>query len=348
MTIATKGYAARSSKESPTPFDFERRDLGPNDVLIDIAYCGICHTDLSLSHDKWGVSVYPLVPGHEIVGIVSHVGSAVTKFAAGDRVGVGTFVDSCRKCEACLAGEEVYCAEGPTLTYNGPDKAGNLLFGGYSTKIVVNEGYVLRIPSNLDLAATAPLLCAGITVYSPLRHWKVGKGMRVGVVGVGGLGHMAVKFASSFGAEVVQFTTSESKIADAKKLGASDVVLTRGNAGWEQRVAGSLDFIIDCVPAYHDVSPYLMTLKRDATLCCVGIPERPLEVNAMLLAMGRRKLASSGSGGIRETQEMLDYCGKTGIVSDIELTTYDKLDPAWHRIEKGDIKYRFVLDNKSL
>jgi alcohol dehydrogenase (NADP+) len=345
--ISTQGYAVRSAKDAPAPLDFERRDLGPNDVLIDIAYCGICHSDIHQARDDWGGSIYPMVPGHEIVGTVAQVGKAVTKFKAGDRAGVGTLVDSCRECEACKAGEEVYCSQYPAWTYNARDKAGNILFGGYSSKIVVDADYVLRIPHNLDLAAVAPLLCAGITTYSPLRHWKVGRGTKVGVVGLGGLGHLALKFAHSFGAEAVQFTTSESKIADARKLGANDVILTRGT-GWWKGHTGTFDFILDCVSAPHDVTPYLALLKRDATMCCVGMPEKPMAVPAVVLALGRRRLAGSATGGIRETQEMIDYCGKAGIVSEIELTTYDKLEAAWERVVKGDVKYRFVLDSASL
>jgi len=346
--IKTRGWAVTSKTAAPAPFDFERRELGPHDVLIDIAFCGVCHTDLHLARDEWGFSSYPLVPGHEIVGLVARVGSAVTRFAVGERAGVGTFVDSCRECDACKAGEEIYCERAAYVpTYNGIDRDGSRTFGGYSRQIVVDERYVLRIPHNLDLAATAPLLCAGITTYSPLRHWGAGPGKRIGVVGLGGLGHMALKFAHAFGARVVQFTTSERKIEDAKRLGADEVVLTNA-AGWHDKLAGSCDFVLDCVSVSHDIAPYLAILKRDATYCSIGLPAEPMPVSAFALAAGRKSVASSGSGGIKETQEMLDFCGTHAIVSDIELTSYDRIDSAWQRLAKADVKYRFVLDNRSL
>jgi uncharacterized zinc-type alcohol dehydrogenase-like protein len=346
--IPTRGYAAQSSSSSPAPFDFERRDLGPHDVLIDIAFCGVCHSDIHQARDEWGGSIFPMVPGHEIVGTVARVGAAVTRLRAGDRAGVGTFVDSCRECDACKAGEEVYCERGRlVLTYNGRDHAGAPTYGGYSDKIVVDENYVLKVSERLDLAGVAPLLCAGITTYSPLRHWKVGRGQKVGIVGLGGLGHMALKFAHAFGAHTVQFTTSPGKVADAQKLGADEVIITR-EQGWEAKHAGSFDFILDCVSAPHAVTPFLSLLKRDRTLCVVGAPDKPMEVPSFALLMGRKRISGSGTGGIAETQEMLDFCAEHGIVSDIEMTSYANLTKAWDRVVKGDVKYRFVLDTKTL
>lgn len=345
--ISTRGYAARSKTASPAPFDFERRDLGPNDVLIDIAFCGVCHSDIHQARDEWGGSIYPMVPGHEIVGVVAAVGSTVKKVKVGDRAGVGTLVDSCRECEACKAGEEVYCEKGCILTYNGRDKAGNPTYGGYSNKIVVDDGYVLKVSESLDLAAVSPLLCAGITTYSPLRHWKVGPGQKVGVVGLGGLGHLGLKFAHAFGAHTVQFTTSPSKVEDAKRLGANEVILTK-EKGWEAKHANSFDFILDCVAAPHDVTPFISALKRDGTYCTVGAPPEPMSVHAFAVIMGRKRVSGSATGGIPETQEMLDFCAKHDITADIEMTRYDMLDKAWERVIKGDVKYRFVLDNGTL
>lgn len=345
--ISTHGYAVRSASDSPAPFDFERRELGPHDVLIDIMFCGVCHTDIHFAKNDWGISTYPVVPGHEIVGQVARVGSAVTKFKVGDRAGVGVMVDTCRECEACLTGEEVYCTRGMVNTYGGKDKSGQPTFGGYANKIVVDERYTLRIPDALDPAAAAPLLCAGITTYSPLRHWGISPGMKVGIVGLGGLGHLALKFAHAFGATAVQFTTSASKVEDAKRLGASDVVLTK-ESGWEQKLAGSFDFVLDCVAAPHDITPYVSLLKRDRTYVTVGIPDSPLSIHAFHLAGGRRSIAGSGAGGIRETQEMLDFCAAHSIASDIEMTSFDRIASAWDRVVKNDVKYRFVLDCSSL
>lgn len=346
--IPTRGYAARSSTSAPEPFDFERRDLRPHDVLIDIAFSGICHSDIHQARDEWGGSIFPMVPGHEIVGTVAAVGGKVTKLRIGDRAGVGTFTDSCRECDACKSGEEVYCERGKlVLTYNGRDHAGQPTYGGYADKIVVDENYVLKVPERLDLAATAPLLCAGITTYSPMRHWKVGRGQKVGVVGLGGLGHMALKFAHALGAHTVQFTTSPGKVADAEKLGANEVIITK-ESGWADKHAASFDFIIDCVSAPHDVATLLTLLKRDRTLCMVGAPDQPLPIPVFNLLMSRRSLAGSGTGGIKETQEMLDFCGEHGITSDVEMTSYKHIPQAWDRVVKGDVKYRFVLDNKTL
>lgn len=346
--IATHGYAVQSATSAPAPFDFEHRNLGASDVLIDIEFCGVCHTDIHQAKNDWGNAIYPMVPGHEIVGTVTAVGHAVSKFKIGDKAAVGTYVDSCRECASCKAGEEVYCDRGQVVpTYNAKDRTGQLTFGGYSNKIVVDEAYTLKVPAGLDLAAAAPLLCAGITTYSPLKHWDVGPGKKVGVVGLGGLGHLALKFSHAMGAETVQFTTSVGKIEDAKRLGADEVVLTK-KSDWSKPHAGTFDFIIDCVAAPHDVVPYLSMLKRDAIYCTVGIPSEALQVPAFVVAMGRKHVTGSAAGGIKETQEMLDFCGKHTIVADIEMTSFDQIEKAWDRVVKNDVKYRFVLDLKTL
>lgn len=345
--IKTHGYAVQSAEAAPAPFDYEHRTPGPKDVHIEIDFCGICHSDIHQARNEWGNALYPMVPGHEIVGTVKAVGAEVKKFKVGDRGAIGCMVDSCRVCPSCKAGEEQYCNNGAIVfTYNSRDKEGNLTFGGYGTDIVATEDFVLKVPANLDPAATAPLLCAGITTYSPLKYYKAGPGKKVGVVGLGGLGHMALKFSHAFGAETVQFTTSANKIADAKKLGADDVVLTK-EAGWADKHLGTFDLIIDCVSADHDVNPYLALLKRDGVLCTVGIPEDPIKIAAFSV-VGRKTFTGSMIGGIAETQEMLDFCAKHGIVSDIEMTTFAELDKAWDRVVKGDVKYRFVLDLSEL
>jgi alcohol dehydrogenase (NADP+) len=345
--IATRGYASHSATTSAVPYRFERRDPGPKDVAIDIQFCGICHSDIHQARNEWGNAIYPMVPGHEIVGIVSAVGSAVTKFKVGDSAAVGVMVDSCRECPSCLDGEEQYCERpGMTGTYNALDRQGNLTFGGYSDHIVVDEGYVLNLPKGLDPAAASPLLCAGITTYSPLKHWNVGPGTKVGVVGLGGLGHMGLKFSHALGAQTVQFTTSAAKVEDAQRLGADEVILTK-NSGWAAKHARSFDFILDCVSANHDVNAYLGLLKRDGVMCSVGIPEIPVSVHAFSV-LGRKTFTGSMVGGIRETQQMLDFCAEKGLASDIEMTSFDKLDQAWERVVKADVKYRFVLDIKTL
>src|ERR1700722_1785148 len=346
MTMKSHGYAAQDKTSALVPFDFERREPGANDVVVEIAYCGICHSDIHQVRDEWGGSIYPMVPGHEIVGRVTAVGGAVTKFKVGDLAGVGVIVDSCRVCENCRE-EQQYCTKGAVETYNKRDYKGNVMYGGYSNNIVTDEKYVHTISPKLNLAAVAPLLCAGITTYSPLRHWKVGNGSKVGVVGLGGLGHMGLKFAHSFGAHVVQFTTSESKIEDAKRLGADEVVITKDAAALAKH-AGSLDFILDCVSAPHDVNLYLKLLRLNGTLCLVGLPEVPLSVAPFSVVANRRSLAGSGIGGMKETQEMLDYGAEHGIVSDIELTSVDKLAEAYERVVKADVKYRFVIDMATL
>jgi alcohol dehydrogenase (NADP+) len=345
--MKSHGYAAHDKTSALVPFNFERREPGPNDVVVEITYCGICHSDIHQVRDEWGGSIYPMVPGHEIVGRVTAVGGAVKKFKQGDPAAVGVIVDSCRVCENCKADAEQYCIKGAVETYNKLDYSGQPTYGGYSNNIVVDERYVHTISPKLNPAAVAPLLCAGITTYSPLRHWKVGKGTKVGVVGLGGLGHMGLKFAHSFGAHVVQFTTSENKIEDAKKLGADEVVVTKDAAAVAKH-AGSFDFILDCVSAPHDINLYLNLLRLNGTLCLVGLPEVPMSVAPFSVVANRRSLAGSGIGGMKETQEMLDYCAEHGIVSDIELTSIDKLAEAYERVVKADVKYRFVIDMATL
>ena len=346
-TIQAHGYAARKAKGKLTPFKFERRVPGPRDVMVDILYCGVCHSDIHQVNNDWNMSLYPIVPGHEIVGRVASVGSSVTKFSEGDRVGVGVMVDSCRTCEACKNGEEQYCENGATYTYNSRDKTGDVTYGGYSNNIVVDEDFVLNISPKLDPAAAAPVLCAGITTYSPMRRWKVGPGQKVGIVGLGGLGHMALKFARSFGAHVVQFTTSPKKRADALRLGAHEVVLSKDKKAMKAQ-DNSFDFILDAVSAVHDVNALLSLLKRDGNLVLVGMPGQPLEVSALGLVGGRHSFSGSSIGGIRETQEMLDYCAEHGIASDIEPIPIQKINEAYVRMAKADVKYRFVIDMASL
>lgn len=341
------GYAAQRAKAPLTPFNFDRRDPGPNDVVVKIAYCGICHSDIHQVRDEWGGAIYPMVPGHEIVGYVAETGKSVKKFKKGDLIGVGVMVDSCRVCENCKAEAQPYCTKGMVVTYNGRDYNGDPTYGGYANNIVVDEKYAFTLSPDLELAAIAPLLCAGITTYSPLRHWKVGKNTKVGVVGLGGLGHMALKFAHSFGAHVVQFTTSESKIEDAKKLGADEVVVTKDPDALA-REAGSFDFVLDCVSAPHDLNAYLGLLKLNGTMCSVGLPETPPVIQPGSLLTNRRSLAGSMIGGMAETQEMLNYCAEHKIVSDIEITSVENLAEAYERVLKGDVKYRFVIDMATL
>ncbi|AVQ05314.1 TPA: NAD(P)-dependent alcohol dehydrogenase [Xanthomonas vasicola pv. zeae] len=342
-------YAAQAADQPLAPFVFERRAPGPNDVHIDIAYCGVCHSDLHTARNEWHNTVYPSVPGHEIVGRVSAVGNAVTGFKVGDLAGVGCMVDSCRSCASCQEGEEQYCEQGFTGTYNGPMfGGGENTYGGYSDHIVVDQKYVLRITHSDNLAAVAPLLCAGITTYSPLAHWKVGPGQKVGVVGLGGLGHMAVKIAKAMGATVVLFTTSESKRADALRLGASEVVISKDEAQMAAQ-HNTLDFILNTVAAPHNLDPFLNALKRDGAMVLVGVPEQSHPSPAVFnLVMKRRTLAGSLIGGIRQTQEMLDFCAKHNIVSDIETIRADQINEAYERMLKSDVKYRFVIDMASL
>jgi uncharacterized zinc-type alcohol dehydrogenase-like protein len=351
QTFAAKAFAAQSPTSGMAPYSLQRRSPRPQDVQIDILYCGVCHSDLHQVRNEWQMvmpTVYPCVPGHEIVGRVVKAGSAVTKFKEGDFAAVGCMVDSCRVCANCRAGEEQYCENGLTLTYNGEDKIlGGVTYGGYSDSIVVDEGYVLRVPNKLDPAGAAPLLCAGITTYSPLRHWNVGKGQKVGIVGLGGLGHMGVKFAKAFGANVVLFTTSPNKTADAIRLGADEVVISKNEAEMQKHV-GSFDFILDAVSAEHDLNAYLQLLKLDGTMTLVGAPEKPAALYSFNLLMKRRRLSGSAIGGIRETQEMLDFCAEKGVTADIELIKIQQVNEAYERLLKSDVKYRFVIDMASL
>ena len=347
-TYNTAGYAAHSAKTPLERFSFERREPGPKDVQIEILYCGVCHSDLHTARNEWTNTTYPVVPGHEIVGRVTKVGNGVAKFKAGDAVGVGCLVDSCRTCPSCKQGLENYCEIGATFTYNSPDPhLGGTTYGGYSLSVVVDEDFVLRIPGGMDLAGAAPLLCAGITTYSPLRHWKVGQGQKVGVVGLGCLGHMGLKLAHALGAHVVLFTTSLHKAEDAKRLGAAEVVLSRDPAQMEKHL-NSFDFVLDTVSADHDINAYLNLLKRDGALVLVGAPEKPMPVAAFSLIPKRRQFSGSMIGGLQETQEMLDFCGKHGIISDIEIIPMQKINEAYERMLKSDVKYRFVIDMASL
>ena len=346
--LQTRGYATKGPTSILEPFNFERRDPGPHDVLIEILYCGICHSDIHQARDEWGGSIFPMVPGHEIVGRVKRVGPKVKRFKIGELAGVGCFVDSCRKCASCKAGLEQYCEVHLVLTYNGTEKDEKTpTYGGYSSQIVVDENYTLKISPKLPLANVAPLLCAGITTYSPLRHFKVGPGQRVGVVGLGGLGHMAVKLAAAMGAEVTVFSTSKTKEQDARRLGAHDFVVSLDAKNLDA-LANRFDFILDAVSAPHDINAYLNLLRRDGVLTLVGVPAKPLEVHAFSLIPKRRKLAGSMIGGIRETQEMLDYCAKKKITSDVEVIPIQQIEAAWERTIKGDVRYRFVIDMKTL
>ena len=346
--ISSNGYAAQHPGAALAPYSFERRDPGPRDIVIEILYCGICHTDIHQVRDEWGGSAFPMVPGHEIVGRVVETGPEVTRLKPGDSAGVGCLVGSCRACGSCHAGEEQYCEKGATFTYNSPDPiTGGTTYGGYSNNIVVDEDYTLRISPKLDLAATAPLLCAGITTYSPLRHWNVGPGQKVGVVGLGGLGHMALKFARSFGAHVVQFTTSTGKREDAIRLGAHEVVLSRDEDSMRTH-AGTFDFILDTVSAAHDINALLALVRRDGHLVLVGVPPEPPAISTTALIFGRRSLAGSLIGGIRQTQEMLDYCAEHGIAADVEVIPIQKVNDAFDRTVRADVKYRFVIDMASL
>jgi uncharacterized zinc-type alcohol dehydrogenase-like protein len=343
----TKGYAAQAAKAPLAPYSFDRREPRENDIAIDIKFCGICHSDIHQARDEWGGSIFPMVPGHEIAGIVTAAGRKVTKFKVGDRVGVGCFVDSCRVCPQCGRGLEQYCAKGMVATYNGREYDGTPTFGGYSDKIVVDENYVLRLPANLPLDACAPLLCAGITTYSPLKHWQAGPGKNVGIIGLGGLGHMGVKLAHAMGAEVTVLSHSMKKQSDATRLGADHFFATSESETFA-KLAGSFDLIINTVSAAVDWNAYLNLLKIDGTLVVVGAPDKPVPVNAFSMLMGRRSLAGSLIGGIRETQEMLDFCGNKNVACDIELIPIQKVNEAYERVLKSDVRYRFVIDIASL
>jgi alcohol dehydrogenase (NADP+) len=343
-------YGAYAADKPLEPIAIERRQPGPHDVQIEIAYCGVCHSDLHQARSEWEGTIYPCVPGHEIVGRVSAVGGEVTRFEVGDTVGVGCLVDSCQHCGSCAEGLEQYCENGFTLTYNSPtqDPPGHTL-GGYSQRIVVDDKFVVKINHpEVQLAAVAPLLCAGITTYSPLRHWSAGPGKKVGIVGIGGLGHMGIKLAHAMGAHTVAFTTSESKRQDAHDLGADEVIVSRDEAEMAKHAA-SFDFILDTVGASHNLDPYIALLKRDGTLCLVGAPEHPHPSPSVFpLILGRKAVAGSAIGGLRETQEMLDFCAEHGIVADIEMIPVQKIDEAYERMLRSDVKYRFVIDSASL
>jgi uncharacterized zinc-type alcohol dehydrogenase-like protein len=344
-----RGYAVHDKQSPLVPFTFERRDPGLNDVQIEILYSGICHSDVHQAHDDWGGSLYPMVPGHEIVGRVVKVGAGVKKFKAGDLAGVGCMVDSCRHCSACNDDLEQYCENGVTVTYNGKERGSEqLTFGGYSDQIVVDERFVVKVSPKLDLKAVAPLLCAGITTYSPLRHWNVGAGQKVGVIGLGGLGHMGVKFAKALGAHVVMITTSPEKGKDATRLGADEVLVSRDAAAMTAH-AGSFDFLLNTIPVPHDMNPYIALLKRDRTMALVGVlTELNPPVMGMSLILGRKSLAGSAIGGMAETQEMMDFCAEHGIVSDVEMIAMKDVNQAYERLLKNDVKYRFVIDMATL
>jgi uncharacterized zinc-type alcohol dehydrogenase-like protein len=343
-----KAYSAQTQTAPLAPFTFQRRDPGVHDVQLQILYCGVCHTDVHITRNEWNGTTYPCVPGHEIIGRVVKTGKQVKKFKEGEIAAVGCMVDSCRTCQNCKDNLEQFCEKGATFTYNAPDKhTGGTTYGGYSDSVVVDEAFVLHVPKNLDLAAAAPLLCAGITTYSPLRHWKVGKGQKVGVVGLGGLGHMGVKLAKAFGAHVVVFTTSPGKVQDALRLGAHEVVNSKNEDEMKKHL-NSFHFILDTVAAQHDINAYLVLLKRDGTLTQVGVPAEPLSVQVGSLIFGRRNFSGSLIGGIKETQEMLDFCGEYNITCDIELIPIQKINEAYERLVKNDVKYRFVIDMATL
>jgi uncharacterized zinc-type alcohol dehydrogenase-like protein len=348
MTTPTKAYAATTPTAPLGPLGIERRDPLPTDVEIDIMYCGVCHSDIHTARDEWGGASYPVVPGHEIVGRVTRVGAKVTRFRVGDLAAVGCMVDSCHACDQCGKGLEQFCAKGATFTYNSPDPhTGRMTYGGYSERIVCDESFTLRVPATLDPARAAPLLCAGITTWSPLRKWGAGPGRKVGIVGLGGLGHMGVKFARAMGAHVVLFTTSPGKVADGKRLGAHEVVVSHDADAMAKQV-GSFDMILDTVSADHSLDAYMQLLKVDGSLVLVGVPPKPQQISAFSLIMPRRNLSGSLIGGVAETQEMLDWCGTHGVECDIELIRMDEINAAWDRVLKADVKYRFVIDMASL
>ncbi len=345
--LAVKGYSAHKAGAALAPFEFERREPGATDVVIDILFCGICHTDIHQVRNEWGGAQFPMVPGHEIVGRISRIGNAVKRFKPGDSAGVGCFVDSCRTCPSCQQGLEQYCEKGAVFTYNSRDKEGKTTYGGYSSQIVVDENYVLKISSKLPLDKAAPLLCAGITLYSPIKHWKVVPGSRVGVMGLGGLGHMGVKLAAAMGADVTVFSTSHAKAADAKKFGARNMVVTTEPQALDS-LQGQFDLILDTVSAPHDLNPYLQALKRDGALVLLGVPPQPPEVQTFNLISNRKTLAGSMIGGIAETQDMLDYCAEKKITPEIEVIAMNKVNEAYERMLKSDVRYRFVIDMKTL
>ncbi|HLW51123.1 MAG TPA: NAD(P)-dependent alcohol dehydrogenase [Sphingobacteriaceae bacterium] len=344
--METLAFGAQSATSGIDQLNIPRRELLGNDVEIDILYCGICHSDLHAIKNDWGGSTYPLVPGHEIIGKITKVGQEVSKFKVGDLAAIGCIVDSCGHCHHCHEGEEQYCEKGWTVVFNSPDKhLGGQTYGGFSEKIVADAKYVLKVPGNMDLAASAPILCAGITVYSPLKHWNAAPGKKVGIIGIGGLGHMAIKIAKAMGAEVVVFTTSPSKVEDAKNLGADSAVLSTDKQAMKSQKG--FDMILDTVSAKHDVNVYLNALKVDGSLVLVGLPNEPLEIGAFNVVNGRKSFSGSNIGGIAETQEVIDFCAAKGITADIELIKPDQINEALERLEKGDVKYRFVIDMKN-
>ncbi|MEY3430446.1 MAG: hypothetical protein RJB30_378 [Actinomycetota bacterium] len=341
--MKTRGYAALGANQPLVPYQFERRELRPNDVALQIEFAGICHSDIHQVKEEWGPAIFPMVPGHEIAGTVTAVGSQVQRFSIGDRIGVGVFIDSCRECKNCRAGLQQYCSKGMTGTYNGFERDGvSIAYGGYSNNFVIDEDYAVRIPDNLDLSGVAPLLCAGITLYSPIRHWRVGPGSRVAVMGLGGLGHMGVKFAAAMGAEVTVLSHSPSKSEDAFRMGASNFVVTKGD--WNRNLRKSFDLVLNTVSADIELDPYLQLLDTDGTLVVIGLPGNPYSVNAGTLLDGRRSVAGSMIGGIPELQEMLDFCGENGILADVEVITPDQINIAYERTVASDVKYRFVID----
>lgn len=342
------GYAAQNAKTPLAPYQFERREAQAQDLVVDILFCGVCHSDIHQARDEWGGSIFPMVPGHEIVGRVSKIGSKVRRFSVGDLVGVGCMVDSCRTCSTCQEGLEQYCDNGFVATYNSRERStAKPTFGGYSNNIVVDEAFALKIPTHLNPAKVAPLLCAGITTYSPLRHWKVGPKQNVGIIGLGGLGHMGVKFARAFGANVTVFTSSPNKVKDALSLGAHEVVLSKDAAAMKAQ-ANKFHFLLNTVAAPHDLNQYIGLLRREGSMVLVGVPDKPFELAPMTMIFGRRHLGGSLIGGIKETQEMLDFCGSHEIQSDVEVIAMNKINEAYERMLKGDVKYRFVIDMKTL
>ena len=346
--VEVKAYAAQKAKADLTPWKFNRRDLGPNDVLVEVVYSGICHSDIHQVREEWGEAIFPMVPGHEIAGVVKEIGSSVTKFKPGMRAGVGVFIDSCRKCENCLAGENQYCLEGMTGTYNGYERDGKTVAqGGYSSAIVVHEDYVLKLPDNLEMAGIAPLLCAGITLYSPLKHWGAGPGKKVGIIGLGGLGHMGVKFAHALGAEVTVLSHSANKEADAKAMGADHFILTKDESVFEKH-KNHFDLLINSVSAPLDLNKYVNMLKLNGSLVMVGLSGEPYPIDAFTMLNQRRRIAGSMIGGMKQTQEMLDFAGKHNIVSDVEIIKAEEINKAYDRVVASDVKYRFVIDAKTI
>ena len=345
--MKTRGYGALSAKSNLVPFEFERRELGSHDVGFAIEYAGICHSDIHQVREEWGPALFPMVPGHEIVGTVTSVGATVKKFRVGDRIGVGVFIDSCRKCSNCTRGLQQYCLEGMTGTYNGYERnTQTIAYGGYSNNFVIDENYAVTVPTNLEMSGVAPLLCAGITLYSPIRHWKVGPGSKVAVMGLGGLGHMGVKFAAALGAEVTVYSHSSHKEADARNMGATDFVVTKGNE-WHKPLRKRFDLILNTVSADIDLDPYLSTLATDGTLVIIGLPGKPYAINAGSMLDGRRSIAGSMIGGMPELQEMLNFCGEKNILSDVEVIEADYINQAYERTVASDVKYRFVIDAKT-